>query len=245
MTRIRQLAKVVRALRRPAWRWALITHGVLAATEHKNVLTGLAPTAVVDVGANRGQFALLCRELYPSIPIYALEPLAGACEVFRRLFRGGAGVHLFQVAAGDAAGRLPINVAARDDSSSLLPIGPGQVHAFPGTHSIGQQLVQVERLPDVLVGRDLGRAPLLKLDVQGNELPALRGCGEFLRTFPYVYVEVSFLELYAGQALAGDVIGHMTGVGFQLAGVENIVRMGDRRAVQADLLFARVGARFN
>jgi len=80
---------------------------------------------------------------------------------------------------------------------------------------------------------------LLKLDVQGYELSALRGCEDLLQAFAWVYVERSFMELYKGQALADDVIAWLRERGYNLSGVYNMAYDRNGRAVQADFLFSR------
>ena len=68
-----------------------------------------------------------------------------------------------------------MHVSAREDSSSLLPVGEGQVSAFPGTDEVGTTNVEVRTLDSVMANRDLEKPALLKVDVQGFELPVLRG----------------------------------------------------------------------
>ncbi|WP_461441697.1 FkbM family methyltransferase [Metallibacterium sp.] len=80
---------------------------------------------------------------------------------------------------------------------------------------------------------------LLKLEVQGYELQALRGCEALLDRFQYVYCECSFVELYAGQALADAVISWLRERGLRLISVYNMANEEDGRAVQADFLFGR------
>ncbi|MHB8571083.1 MAG: FkbM family methyltransferase [Metallibacterium sp.] len=80
---------------------------------------------------------------------------------------------------------------------------------------------------------------MLKLDVQGYELQALRGCETLLEAFAWVYCECSFVELYAGQALADAVIAWLRERGFGLLGAYNMANDRDGRAVQADFLFGR------
>ena len=75
-----------------------------------------------------------------------------------------------------------------------------------------------------------GGPSLLKLEVQGFELAALS-------YFAYVYVECSFVELYAGQAMAADVISFCAEHGLTLAGIYNPSYDREGRAVQADLFF--------
>jgi hypothetical protein len=53
--------------------------------------------------------------------------------VFRRVFARNARVTLHACAVGERAGMASMHVSARDDSSSLLPIGSEQTRIFPGT----------------------------------------------------------------------------------------------------------------
>ena len=55
-----------------------------------------------------------------------------------------------------------------------------------------------------------------------------------------VFVECSFVELYTGQALAGELIAHLWSRGFKLAGMFGIKRDNAGRCLQADLLFERL-----
>ena len=80
---------------------------------------------------------------------------------------------------------------------------------------------------------DLRAPALLKFDVQGFELAALAGCAALLDRFAAVYVECSFLPLYAGQPLADEVLAHLRDQGFGLRGVFNLTHDRSGRAVQA------------
>jgi hypothetical protein len=88
---------------------------------------------------------------------------------------------------------------------------------------------------------ELEAPALLKLDVQGYELQALRGCEALLEHFAYIYAECSFIELYTGQALADEVAGWLAERGFRQTGVGNLASDREGRSVQADFLF-RAGA---
>ncbi|WP_372695310.1 FkbM family methyltransferase, partial [Immundisolibacter sp.] len=95
------------------------------------------------------------------------------------------------------------------------------------------------RLSDALPAGDVAAPALLKLDVQGFELKALAGCADVLPSFAWVYVECSFMELYAGQAFADEVIAWLRERKFVLRGVYNTAYDREGRAVQADFLFER------
>jgi len=81
---------------------------------------------------------------------------------------------------------------------------------------------------------------MIKLDIQGYELAALKGMPELLQRAAYVYAEVSFLPLYVGQPLAAEIVTWLSERGFEMAGIQTIGRLPDGTCAQADILFSRV-----
>ncbi|MGV0795026.1 FkbM family methyltransferase [Mycolicibacterium sp. XJ1819] len=240
MNRAAKVGKLARILPVAAWRRALARHRVAAAVEHVGVLGHLAGLrTVVDVGANRGQFALAARHCHPEARIVSFEPLAAPAATFRAVFAGDTRTSLVNAAVGPAPGEAVIHVSARDDSSSLLPITAAQNTLFPGTAEVDTDTVRVTRLAEHVPAADIETPALLKIDVQGFELQALAGSDDVLDRFEWVYVECSFLELYAGQAFADDVIGWLRDHGFALTGIYSVSYDSEGRAVQADFLFTR------
>jgi FkbM family methyltransferase len=244
MSATQKLWKALRVLasRDRRW-WRALRHGAAPSLEHLRVLRLMTPQTVVDIGANRGQFAPAVRHAFAQATIFSFEPLALPGETFRRVFAGDAKVRLFPMAIGEQAGSATIHVSARDDSSSLLPITDTQNRLFPGTAEAGTQTIRVARLADALSAEELAQPALLKLDVQGFELPALLGCEDLLNRFAWIYAECSFVELYEGQALADAVIAWLRERGFALAGVYNMAFDHKGKAIQADFLFERVAVK--
>jgi len=233
------IEKILRVLWIPEYRRALMRARVWASTEHDAVLSGLNVEAVVDIGANRGQFALCARRLFPSARIYSFEPLRGPAETFRKNFSNDPRVTLFKMAVAAENGDAEMHVSKWDVSSSLLPIGKAQHDNFPFSVETRREAVSTARLSQCIGLDDLSTRSLLKLDVQGYELAALHGCEDLLTRFQFVYVEASFIELYVGQALASDVIAYLLSKGFRLICVANLSQGRSPRPVQADFLFAR------
>lgn len=230
--------KLLRLLPEGQWRGGLL-HGVAASVEHRGALRGLDVASIVDIGANRGQFALFCRALFPQATIVAFEPQAAAANAFRRLFRNAPAVRLIEAAIAPSEGKATLHVSARDDSSSLLSITRRQTEIFPGTGEIATAEVSTGRLDTFLAPEDIRSPALLKIDVQGYEADVLKGCESHLDCFSYVYVECSFVELYAGQALAPEIIDWLHARGFLLTGRFNEVKARGTGLVQADFLFER------
>jgi hypothetical protein len=101
-------------------------------------------------------------------------------------------------------------------------------------------VVATARLDEAVPPGKVRRPVLLKIDVQGTEIEVLRGATGMLGEVDSVLVECSFVELYRGQALAGEVIAFLDERGFSLASVCSPA-LDRGRVVQADLLFERPG----
>jgi FkbM family methyltransferase len=234
-TRIR---KLIRILSVPAFRRGL-RQKVAATVEHARALAPLRVGMVIDAGANHGQFALLARHLWPTAEIVSFEPMPAAAERFKALFAGDRGVRLIPLALGTETGEADFHLSRRADSSSLLAITGRQTAMFPGTEEAATTTVRIARLESCLSPADLVTPVLLKIDVQGAELAVLEGAGALLDHIDHVYCECSFIELYAGQALADQVIRFLDARGLVLEGVHNLVQDRNGRAVQGDFLFGR------
>jgi FkbM family methyltransferase len=231
-----RIHKLTRILACKPYRRAL-RRGVAASTQHESVLRSLDCRTIVDIGANRGQFALAAHISIPNANIISFEPLVQAAQKFRGLFNGNRKVRLHQLAIGPERCTADIHVSGKDDSSSLLPITELQDELYPGTAEAGVEKVRVERLAGVLSAEEIIAPALLKVDVQGYELEALKGCLDLLPYFAYVFVECSFVEFYRGQAFADEVIAFLRDRGFVLAGIYNLLHDKSGRAVQGDFLF--------
>jgi FkbM family methyltransferase len=194
---------------------------------------------VIDAGANRGQFTLYALARFPSADIIAFEPLPNAREHMVRLFQGEDRVEVAPFALGETEGEVDIHLSARDDSSSLLPIGGRQVSIFPGTEEVGTIRASLRTLDDVLADREIARPALLKVDVQGFELPVLRGAEQTLRSLDQILIEASFVELYEGQALFPEVSHHLEDHGFHLVSGRISTFDSSGRWLQGDFLYER------
>lgn len=223
-------------VRRP-YRTAFLRFGCAAAVEHTAVLKSMHYRTVVDIGANRGQFALAARHCLPGANIISFEPLAEAARRYRSLLGGDPGVTLHKAAVGADSREEVMHVSKMDHSSSLLPIGPRQLAVFPGTAEVGTEIVKVVPLATYVSSDDLESPALLKLDVQGYEIEALKGCEDLLDRFASVLVEGSFMELYEGQPLADELIEWLRARGLRLAGVHDAAYDRAGLTIQADFLF--------
>lgn len=212
--------------------------GAVAGVEHGGVLQSLDCGCVVDVGANRGQFALISRKTFPLAKIHAFEPLEEPGQTFKKIFGDDPNVNFHACAIGPQETTGTIHVTRDDDSSSLLPITSMQSGMFPGAAEKETRQVAVLPLAKALGETCLPSNSLLKIDVQGFELEVLKGCENLLEKFSHLYIECSFIELYERQALAHQVIAWLEQRKFVLTGVHNLYYKNGA-ALQGDFLFRR------
>jgi FkbM family methyltransferase len=227
-------------LARPYFLSALVRHRVAAASEHLAPIRFCAANTLIDVGSNKGQFSLAFRNLRPHARIIAFEPLAEAADTYERVFVGDPLVDLHRVALAGRAGSARFHVTDRTDSSSLLRPGNSQERAF-GVHYASTIEVSVKRLDDSVDVSALESPIMLKVDVQGGELNVFEGCAS-LTDLDFIYVELSFVELYEGQPLFQEVCDYLSIRGFAVAGLYNQVTTTEFGPTQVDALFKRVGA---
>lgn len=218
--------------------WSHLRLRVAPAIEHIAALSPFSFSTVVDVGANRGQFATVARRLFPNARIYSFEPLTGPADIFTKALGGDAGVSLFKTAIGPEAKSATIYVTTRDDSSSLLQPGAAQDDIFGVTTARTDQ-ISVRRLSDCIGDAEIQDQALLKIDVQGGERDVLDGSSNLIDRFAAVYVECSFVEVYEKQPLYHDIARWMDAHHFRLAGVYNQYVDPHHGPVQADFLFLR------
>ena len=229
-------AKVATSLANPIC-WRALSLGVAPVIEHLPLLRKLDIDGILDVGANRGQFSLACRIALPRVPIVAFEPIPGEAEVFDSIHRQSR-VILHRCALGETPSFATLHVSRSPDSSSLLPIGKRQIEAYPETSVAGTIEVEVRTLDSFITAVSGRNRQLLKIDVQGFELPVLRGAVEMLKLCRFVYAECSEVALYDGQALRPEVAAFLLTQGFKESGSWNHSYSGSE-LIQADYLFAR------
>ena len=211
--------------------------GIYASPEHKNILKNNNYDLIVDIGANRGQFALSCRLWCPNATIVSIEPLIAPAQTYIRFFKNDVKVNLRIGAVGADFSTSVMHISSRDDSSSLLAISDLQVKNFPGTNESSTLDVSVAPLAHYLNEFQISRKSLLKIDVQGFEYDVLLGSEALLDKFQHIYCECSFAELYTGQKFAYEIIEFLNKRNFIFSGIYNTHYDNSGNAIQGDMFF--------
>lgn len=204
------------------------------------VMTALGIDLVIDIGANRGQFALEIRRAGYTGRILSIEPLDEPYRQLARLAARDDRWTAIRSAVGPHAGPATIHVAAnRGASSSLLAMADLHARAAPEAQYVADQQVHMAILDDLVEPQlRTGNTLFTKVDVQGYELQVLEGGPATLGQSALVQLEMSLLPLYETAPSYRDVIQFMDVRGFQLVGLEPGFAAPSGVLLQADGLFA-------
>jgi FkbM family methyltransferase len=197
--------------------------------------------AVIDVGANLGQYAGSLRIAGFDGTIVSCEPLA---DLFGPLGRRAADDRewtVLRTAVGGRVGTTTLNVSANAYSSSVLDLLPAHLTAAPDSAYVRTEEVPMTTV-DTLV-QTYGLRPertLLKIDVQGFEGAVLDGAAGALPWLAGVQTELSLVPLYADQPLMAAVAGRLDVAGLELWALEpGFSDPGTGRMLQCDGVFLR------
>ena len=221
-------------LRRAGWEVQKLKYVNSEETVLRNLFSSVEPAAVLDVGANCGQFAQLVRKLGFRGSIVSFEALPDAHAVLRM-----ASQHDFDwkvapcAALGSQAGEVEINIARNSVSSSVLPMRASHTEVAPDSVYVGKQKIRMQRL-DALVDELLpGQVNLfLKIDTQGYEREVLKGATSILGRVAVIQTEMSLVPLYEGAPGFAEMVAFIEGLGYEIFSIVP----GFRNAVSGQLL---------
>lgn len=151
---------------------------------------------LIDLGGNVGQWAATFLEFIPKTSIVAFEPDPRAAQRYASRFAHRGEVVLHQVAASSCPGQAKFHLAESSVYSSLENYSDTQAgrQIKAGTECV----VQLATLDSFNIDTTAYDCTVLKIDVQGHELDALRGGAETLKSVDVLIVELSFASQYEG-----------------------------------------------
>jgi len=198
---------------------------------------GFAPRGIIDVGAHRGSWSRMAAGIFPGAAILMVEPQEELAEPLRAVARGLARCEHIKAGAGSQPGELYLTIWDDLAGSTFLP------KADPAKIEAGRQRrTRIVTLDGIVAERPGFEPDLVKLDVQGFELEALRGAASLFGRTELFIVETSLFVVSKQRPMSRDVIAFMAGHGYEIYDLPGWLRRpADGALGQIDIAFARAG----
>jgi FkbM family methyltransferase len=128
---------------------------------------------VLDIGANKGDYTLMCLDKNPKIKVISFEPHP---KTFHKLVHNlkGKDVQIVNKAMGGKIGTLQLYDYANNDGSSHASLYKEVIEDIHGEKSISHS-VEISTIDSFLEQEKIEKIGLLKIDTEGNELDVLKG----------------------------------------------------------------------
>jgi len=206
-------------------------------THLKQMLDVLDINCVLDVGANRGQFAHQLRSIGYKGNIISFEPVKEVFEVLTESFTGDSKWSGHQIALGSKSESSIINVWDSNDMSSLLE-STNLIECNSKT-----QDVTIKRLDDIFTSitkNITNPIVFLKMDTQGYDLEVFKGSEKCSKYIQGLLSEVSVQPLYKDMPHYTEALSSYEKSGFELFNLSVVNRISTGGLLELNALMKKV-----
>ena len=189
---------------------------------------------IVDGGAHTGATIELFLSQYEAATIHAFEPIPGLAKTLKKKYSHNRNVVIHECALGARSLKTSFNILNNDESSSIMK--PTSI--LRRYHGNKMDIMEVVEIETVRLDRILDQEiDILKFDLQGFELEALKGCRKLLEKTKAVTTEVEFVPLYEGQPLFADIDIYLRRNGFRLLNLYELWTHPDGQLTAGDAVY--------
>jgi FkbM family methyltransferase len=198
---------------------------------------GFAPAFVLDVGGNLGDWTRMALRVFPKARFLLIEPQIETRDSLNALCAEFPNVAWVLAGAGATKGELALSVGGHIGASSFLPA------ADEGLAQVGRQRrVDIITIDELLASRQSGIPDLVKMDIQGFEIEAMKGGHTLFGRTELFILEVSLYEFMDRMPILSEIVAFMHERGYELYDIPGYFRRPlDGALAQLDFAFARRG----
>jgi FkbM family methyltransferase len=170
--------------------------------------------------------------LFENPSIHSFEPRPDAATDLRDLYKESDSVSIYECALGSEQKEIEIHIAEYGGNTSPLEWNDKSSSELTETN----RNIQVPqcRIDNVLEGLDI-----LKLDIEGYELEAIKGAESLLPTIKIIACEIQFVERFDGSPLFSDIINYISEYDFRIYNLYDVRCNEDGQLTIADALFIK------
>jgi FkbM family methyltransferase len=184
----------------------------------QRLMRGKRVTGILDAGASHGRISRKLLTRFPEADVFAFEPNSLHSETLQQFAREESRFHPYPIALSDEKGRARLNLTTAPGSTSLLTPNRQMRELFSADAVVeGSMEVDVTTIDDWVQSQGNPPLQIMKFDIQGAELRALRGATHTLgESTALIYIELWFNPGYEEGALYGEVDSFLRTQGFVL-----------------------------
>lgn len=195
---------------------------------------------IIDGGANTGQYA---SDLFAGGfqgEIHSFEPIPGVFASLAQHAKKHPKWSAYGKGLGSKTEQLMIHVSENLVSSSIYKVKEASLQAEPTTRITHEEKIELTTVDEFLSTHAVSEEILLKLDVQGYEIEALKGATASLSRIRLIQAELSLAPLYDNAPLFDEVIAFLKARNFELFTLMPGFRDDETgQMLQADGIFLR------
>ena len=197
--------------------------------------------AILDVGANTGQYSMGMFNAGYKSRILSFEPLSDAYQELKQNASGNPNWQVYNIALGDVGRTDTINISKHSPSSSILPMSDVHKKAAPGSEYLKEEQIEIKTLDSIFDTLGIsGSNVFLKVDTQGYEKKVLDGVVDSFRKISGIQLELSASQLYEGEETYYSICSFLEDRDFHLVQIlPGFVHPDTREMLQFDAIFFR------
>lgn len=195
---------------------------------------------IIDGGAYHGVVSKKLSSIFPKGVVYSFEPQLDIFKILQKNVKDFPNIKPINKALSSSPGKRKLFINIKRDTSSLSPISNSGKDFIPHVQPLNTQMVDVITLDDWAQKSDVLNIDVIKLDLQGHELEALKGCTNLINSsVKVIYTEVEFVKLYEDNCLFFEIETFLRKHNYNLFQFYHLKSSKDGRLLWGDALFIK------
>ena len=183
---------------------------------------------IFDIGSRDCVQSIEFYNTFPNSKIYAFECNPNTLDICKKNIEPYSDrITLIEGAVCDYDGNItfyPINQQKTITTWKDGNPGASSIFKSNGKYTIetyiqDEIITQCHRLDSIMNKYGISKVDIIWMDLQGAELLALKGLGNYLQNVKYIYTEVSHKEMYSGQVMFDELNNYVLSNGFVIKNI--------------------------